>query len=266
VSRPDTGGACTLNFEERGSGRPLVILHGLLGSLANWRGVARALAVRFRVVSLDARNHGRSPHTAVHGYPAMAADTAATIESLGLGPSTVIGHSMGGKTAMTLALMRPDLVERLVVLDIAPRAYLEAEGTADVVRALAEIDLSDVSGRGDVEARLATAVPDAGMRAFLMMNLRRQGEEGFSWRCNLETLVRCGREIAMEVESEEAYRGPALFVRGGWSRYVTGSDDARIRTLFPAADILTLPEAGHWLHVEAPEALVDCVARFAAAD
>ncbi len=266
MSQPETGGACTLNFEERGSGRPLVILHGLLGSLANWRGVARALADRFRVVSLDARNHGRSPHAAEHSYAVMAADTAAAIEDLGLGPSTIIGHSMGGKTAMTLALTRPDLVERLVVLDIAPREYPETEGAVDVVRALAGLDLSSVSGRGEVEARLATVVADAGMRAFLLMNLRRDGEDSFSWRCNLEALVSCGREIAAAIQTEGAYGGPTLFVRGSWSRYVTGSDEARIRQLFPAADILTLPEAGHWLHVEASEALVDCIARFAAAD
>jgi len=266
VSESEPGGTCTLNFEERGSGRPLVILHGLLGSLANWRGVARAMAGKFRVVSLDARNHGRSPHAAEHSYPAMAADVAAAIESLDLGASTVIGHSMGGKTAMTLALTRPDLVEQLAVLDIAPRAYPQSGGPDDVVRALADIDLSDVTDREEVEARLATSVLDAAMRAFLLMNLRRDGEDGFSWRCNLDALVRCEGEIAAEIESEHAYEGPTLFVRGAWSRYVTDSDETRIRRLFPAADILTLPEAGHWLHVEATEALVGCLARFAAVD
>ena len=259
-------GAVVLHSEERGSGRPLVILHGLLGSIANWRGIARTLSESLRVVSLDARNHGRSEHAAAHGYAVMAADTAATMERLGLVPATVMGHSMGGKTAMTLALTRPELVERLIVLDMAPRTYRDAEGPAEVVHALAELDLAGLGSREDVDRALAERIHDAATRSFALMNLKRDPVRGFSWRCNLDVLARSLPDLAAGVESDGTYDGPVLFVRGAWSRYITDSDETRIRALFPAAEVVTLPEAGHWLHVEAPDALIATLSRFLGED
>jgi esterase len=261
VSPTDPAGPLRLNCEERGEGRPIVILHGLLGSLANWRGIARTLSATWRVVSFDARNHGRSPHSALHDYPAMAEDVAGMIEAMTLGPVVVLGHSMGGKTAMRLALNRPDLVSGLLVVDMAPRAYPLEGGPVDVIAALRRIDLSSVNSREEVDRRLASEIPDAATRNFAMMNLYRS-DQGFAWRCNLAGLARSTSDIAAPIESEGVFGGPARFIRGAWSRYVTESDEVRIRELFPAASIVTVAAAGHWLHVEAPASLVGEIQSF----
>lgn len=183
------------------------------------------------------------------------------IESLGIGPVVVLGHSMGGKTAMQLALDRPDLVSGLLVVDMAPRAYSIEGGPADVVAALRRIDLRAVKSRDEVDSRLASEVPDAATRSFALMNLYR-GDDGFAWRCNLAGLAGSRADIAAAIDSDRVFAGPGRFLRGAWSRYVTESDEMRIRELFPAATIVTIAAAGHWLHVEAPASLVGEIQNF----
>lgn len=250
-----------LAFDEHGAGRPLVILHGLYGSKRNWATIAGELAGRFRVLCVDLRNHGTSPWHERHDYPALAADVAELIRTVAGGPAAVLGHSMGGKAAMLLALTEPALVERLVVVDIAPA---RSPGTAAIdPRVLAAVPLEACPRRADVEAALAGQVPAAAVRSFLVKNLA-SGPEGLVWKVNLAALRRHYADILgfPDVPPGRVFAGPTLFVAGGRSGYVQPEHHAAIRELFPAAAIEVIPEAGHWVHAEAPREFLAVVGRF----
>ncbi len=235
-------------------GETLLILHGLLGSGRNWASIAKRLAGRFKVITLDLRNHGGSPWADVMSYPAMAADVRAYIERHALGPVTVIGHSMGGKTAMRLALDAPSLVERLVVVDIAPVNY--DHSTGEYVEALRRLDLVGTTSRNQVDERLAADVPEAAIRAFLLQNLVR-GEDGFSWRANLDALSAAMPELmAFPTGEHDSYRGPTLLLAGASSNYVQPAHRPLIEALFAKADIRKIADAGHWVHAEQPTAFL----------
>lgn len=239
-------------------GPPLVIAHGLFGAARNWSGLSKRYAKDQRVIAVDMRNHGDSPHDAVHDYPAMAGDLARVIDRSG-GPAQVLGHSMGGKAAMTLALTRPDLVERLIVADIAPVSYGHTQqGYIDAMRA---VDLSAVFRRSDVDPILMEAAPEAGVRAFLLQNLVIKDGRA-RWRINLDALeANMGALVGFPTLGGR-YEGPALFVHGGASAYVTEAHHGEIRRLFPAAEIVAIPGAGHWLHAEQPQAFLQATLRF----
>ena len=253
--------ALELAFQEIGEGPPVVILHGLFGSKRNWTSIARQLAMTHRVLSIDLRNHGESPWDSRHDYPSLAADVTWLLEQQIGGPSAVIGHSMGGKAAMVLALTRPDLVARLVVVDIPPA---ESIGTQDVfIRAMQQVPLATLTQRTEVNALLSEAIPDPAIRGFLLTNLA-AGPDGLSWAINLDTL-------ASEFETIRSFPDmpvarpcgkPTLFLLGGRSDYVQPRHHADIRRLFPAAEIAVIPEAGHWVHAEAPAAFLAAVQRF----
>lgn len=244
---------------EHGTGRPLVILHGLFGSARNWATIARRLGARRRAIALDLRNHGASPWTHDMDYPAMAADVRDVIAPFGR--SAVLGHSMGGKTAMTLALLYPGLVERLVVVDIAPVAYA-GRSHGDTIRAMQAADLA-VERRAQVEEQLRDGVPDPSLRAFLLQNLV-SDDGGLRWRLNLDVLLDHMDEIMGWPEETEGrrYDGPTLVLAGETSDYVRPEHHARIRALFPAAEIRTVPGAGHWPHAEQPERFLAMVEEF----
>lgn len=254
-----------LSFHDIGHGEPhgepIVILHGLFGSKRNWGAIAKRLSTHHRVVTLDLRNHGDSPWIDGMNYVDLADDVAATLKRLGLGPCTVIGHSMGGKTAMTLALNCPQLVKRLVVVDIAP---VEREtGFGTYIEAMAEVPLATCDSRGDVEAHLADVVPNALVRSFLVQNLvRDQGV--YRWRINLAALDNGMDEIAdfPAPKHHQSYLGPTLFVAGGTSDYIQAHHTPAITRLFPAATVVHIPGAGHWLHAEAPELFLKEVTAF----
>jgi pimeloyl-ACP methyl ester carboxylesterase len=242
---------------------PLVIAHGLFGSAQNWRSLARRLARGRRVIAADLRNHGDSGWDAEAGYPAMAGDLAETIRTEAGGRADMLGHSMGGKAAMALALTAPDAVRRLVVADIAPVAYDHAHG--DYVAAMRALDLGRVSRRSDADPLLAAAIPQPALRAFILQNLVVE-DGGARWRVNLDAL-----EANMEALlgfpaalSRKSWSGPALFLRGGASDYVRDAHLPAVRALFPAAVVKTLPEAGHWLHADRPEAFLAAVEGFLA--
>lgn len=253
--------AVELAFQEVGQGPPVVILHGLFGSKRNWTSIARQLAATHRVFAVDLRNHGESPWDARHDYPALADDVAQFLEQSLDEPSAVIGHSMGGKVAMVLALTRPDLVERLVAVDIPPA---ESIGTQDAfIEAMRHVPLATLTRRTEVDALLAEAIPDRGVRSFLLTNVV-SGPEGLSWAINLDTLA---SEFAVirgfpDMAAVEPFAKPALFLVGGRSEYVQPQHHAEIRRLFPAAEIAVIPDAGHWVHAEAPEAFLAAVQRF----
>lgn len=230
---------------------PLLIVHGLFGSGRNWGVIARRLASDRLVLTPDMRNHGQSFWSAQHGYPDLAGDLVALIEAevetKGSGPVDVVGHSMGGKAAMVLALTRPDLVRRLVVADIAPVTYGHSQlGNIAAMRA---VDLSRVEKRSDAVAQLATRVADPTLQAFFTQSLDVTGRR---WRLHLDTLEREMPKILSFPELSGQFAAPTLFLTGGRSDYVQAAHRPRIRALFPKARFARLPNAGHWLHAEAP--------------
>jgi pimeloyl-ACP methyl ester carboxylesterase len=239
---------------------PLVLLHGLFGSAANFGVAARRLACDRPVVGLDLRNHGASPHADGMAYGAQAADVAAALQGLGLPPAVVVGHSMGGKVAMRLALDRPDLVRALVVADIAPVAYEPAfRGYA---AAMLGLRLRPGLTRAEADAALAAAVPEAGVRAFLLQNLRLDAAP--RWRIGLRQIA----EGLPQIEGWSGggqYAGPVLSLAGGRSDYVRAEHRALFRAMFPACRFATLRDAGHWLHADRPEEFAATLGAFAAA-
>ncbi|HEY1721095.1 MAG TPA: alpha/beta fold hydrolase [Magnetospirillaceae bacterium] len=241
-----------------GEGTPLLILHGLFGSGRNWGGIARTLAHEGRQVHLlDARNHGGSPWGASMTYPEMAADVAAHIEKLGRGAVDVIGHSMGGKASMTLALTRPDLVKRLVVVDIAPVTYRGGaqEPYGAYIDAMKSLDLGAIKRRAEADAQLAGAITDASMRAFLVQNLE-SGETGYHWRINLDGIAANLPALTSFPEIDAQYDGPMTVLAGELSNYVRPRDEATIMKFFPQAKIVVVDGAGHWPHADQPERLL----------
>lgn len=241
---------------EFGAGRPLVILHGLFGAARNWATIGRRLGEQRHVVALDQRNHGGSPWVEDMTYPTLAGDVRDVIAPLGR--SAVLGHSMGGKAAMTLALLYPGLVERLVVVDIAPVAY-GGRHHGGYIRAMQEADLSAVRRRSEVEEMLRDSIEDPAIRAFLMQNLAPAEDGGMRWRLNLDVLAGAIPDIMGwpgEALAGRRYEGPVLVLIGGRSDYVQPEHHARIRNYFPQARTESLPECGHWPHAEQPESFL----------
>jgi esterase len=251
----------SLSVSETGAGAPLVILHGLFGSKRNWASIAHRLAATRRVISIDLRNHGESPWDERHDYPALAADVAAVIEQRAGGPAAVLGHSMGGKAAMVLALVRPELVERLIVVDIAP--VRSTATPIEYVRAMRALPLAAFGQRLDVKEALAPAIPDPLVRGFLTLNLV-SGPAGFAWTVNLEAIEHNFEAILgfPDFPAGRQFMKPALFLAGGRSEYVRPEHHAEIRRLFPAATIEVIDRAGHWVHADAADAFVAAVDAF----
>ena len=241
----------SLAYREYGKGPPMVILHGLFGSAQNWHSMAERLAESYRVFACDLRNHGDSPWADGMTFPEMADDLETLIEEKGLAPATVLGHSVGGKTAMLVALKHPDLIDALIVVDIAPVAY--DEPFLDYIRAMQKIAPAGVRRRADVDAALAAAVPDAATRLFLLQNLVEQHGR-LEWRINLEAIVANMDDLLgfPDVSALE-YEGRALFVSGARSDYIGRTYHGQIYELFPQAEFAVIEGAGHYPHVEQPE-------------
>jgi esterase len=249
-----------LHFKESGQGRAVVLLHGLFGSAYNWHPIAVRLAETFHVFALDQRNHGQSPHSAAMDYPLMAADVDKFFAARGLADALVIGHSMGGKTAMQLALHFPHRVRKLVVADMAPRAYAPAHDK--IFAALLALDLPKFPTRAQIEEALAPEIPNPVLRRFLLKNLGRAPAGGFFWKINLRDLAENYWRLREPVAGDKPYSGPALFIRGGQSKYLRPEDEPLIREWFPAAQIQTIAEAGHWVHADEPEKFLRLVLEF----
>lgn len=241
-------------------GPPLIILHGLLGANGNWHTLSRTKFQKIATVyAVDQRNHGRSPHTDRIDYPSMAGDLRDFIDEHGLSPADLLGHSMGGKTAMQTALSYPDRVHRLIVVDMAPRAYPpDHQGLLD---ALDRIDPRKYGSRDAIDTALAEGVPDWRIRQFLLKNLRYDGET-YSWKMNLPAIRRHYDEITAEIRSDTTFDGPTLFVGGGNSDYILDEDHEDIRRLFPGVEFATIDGAGHWVHADAPDEFAAVVTEF----
>ncbi len=256
------------------TGPRVVFLHGLFGQGRNWASIGRALAEDGRRVTLiDLPDHGSSPWTDRVDYLAMAQAVSDELAALGE-PATLVGHSMGGKVAVLVALRRPELLRALVVVDVAPVEYPEVGGRSDdpdeeaspfagFIAAMRAVDLAALRGRQDADAALRPAVPDDAVRAFLLQSLVREGD-GWRWRVNLEVLQ---RDLPVlrgfpEPPPGSRYDGPALWIAGARSHYVLPQDRERIDALFPAARLVRVKGAGHWVHSERPEVFTDALRRF----
>lgn len=248
-----------LHYQQVGQGKPIVILHGLMGSADNWRTLGLRMGEQLSVYMIDQRNHGHSPHTEVWDYPHMAADVVRLIEEQNLGPVTLMGHSMGGKTAMYLAAYYPHLVERLIVVDMASRE--NKRGHDEILAALNAADIRHTDKRHEVEAQLMQGIPEASTRQFIMKALYREGE-GFAWRFNLKVITEQYDHILQGMDGNPVFDKPTLFVKGELSNYIRVQDWSDILELFPQADLAVIDGAGHWVHAEAPNAFLDAVGAF----
>lgn len=251
-----------LYFRSYGSGHPLIILHGLLGSGGNWHTLSsRWFGQHFTVYAVDQRNHGRSPHSPEFDYEAMVADLVEFMKDQGLASAHVLGHSMGGKTAMHLALAHPERVDRLVVADMAPRAYPPSHDM--IFDALHSIDPAKYGSRQEIDRALAQKIRDTGTRQFLLKNLAHDpASGGYTWQMDLEAIYNGYDRLNEPIASDHTFDKPALFIRGERSDYVRDEDISGIKWLFPEAEVVTIPDAGHWVHADAPEPFAKAVLAF----
>lgn len=254
-----------LHYRDAGSPRtgqpPILLLHGLFGSQANWGSVARRLAAGQRVIAVDLRNHGQSFHAPRLNYPDMAADVLALLDALAIPQAIVVGHSMGGKVAMQLALTRPERVAGLAVVDIAPVTYAHDFGS--ILGGFAAVDLPGLISRGDADRAMQAYIPQSGVRAFLLQNLVRD-PSGWRWRVNLDAVAACQGEIVgfPLLPGDARYAGTAHFIHGGLSDYVLPYHRQDIDALFPRARLCCVADAGHWVYAERPDGFAACLEQF----
>ncbi|MEP2937663.1 MAG: alpha/beta fold hydrolase [Gilvibacter sp.] len=235
-----------------GEGSPLVILHGFLGMGDNWKSLGNRFATDGHQVHLvDQRNHGRSFHNAEFSYELMAQDVKRYCEANALEQIAVIGHSMGGKTAMQLAVTHPDLVNKLVVADIAPKLYPEHHH--EILKGMFGVFNADLASRSQADAILSQYVKEAGVRQFLLKNLYWKDKQTLGLRVNLPALSDHYKEVGKPLDSSALYKGQSLFLRGDRSGYIEDQDQLLIKKHFPDSRLLTVSNAGHWLHAENPE-------------
>jgi len=249
-----------LHFKQYGQGSPLLILHGFMGTLDNWHSLANQFGNTNLVYALDQRNHGKSAHSSRHTLALMVADVKLFIDTHQLQKVSIIGHSMGGKVAMQFALDYPNLVDKLIVVDIAPKQY--QRGHDDVFKAIFSVDLVQIETRKQAEQMMEKYLPDFGTRQFLLKNLDRREDGTYAWKMNLQTLHADYDEIIKAVVSNGKFFGETLIIKGGNSRYITQEDEADFEELFPNNEIITIPGAGHWVHAEAPQAFFEAVTNF----
>jgi pimeloyl-ACP methyl ester carboxylesterase len=249
-----------LSFKQYGQGEPLLILHGLFGGSDNWHTIATRLADHFHVVVPDLRNHGQSPHSDEMTYVAMAADVAELLATLGWTSAIILGHSMGGKVAMQLAVTRPDLVKKLVVADMAPRGYTPVHN--EIIAAMAALDVGSFSSRTAIEEALAGPIPSLKLRRFLLKNLGRAADGTFVWKINLSAIAAGYPHLRVAIAGPQTYAGPVLFIRGSRSEYIRAAGEPSIPDVFPQAKIRTIEGAGHWLHADNPDEFVRLVREF----
>lgn len=245
-------------------GFPLVVLHGLFGSGDNWHTIARRLGSSRRIVSPDLRNHGDSPHSELFTFPAMAGDVAELLHDRRFESADILGHSLGGKVGMELALSSPELVRRLIVVDIAPKRY--RPHNVELRDAMLALDLDKIETRREAERALAERVPDRTVQLFLLKNLVHGEERGFRWRLNLEGISRSFENTGEPIAPGRRFEGPVLFLYGDRSDYLDPeSDRAYITELFPRAEIRRVDGATHWVHADRPDEVVGEIERFLSA-
>ena len=249
-----------LNYKVLGDGYPLIILHGLFGALDNWITLGRSFGEDFETYLVDQRNHGKSPHTPEHSYPDLAQDLIEFMDQLGLSKALLLGHSMGGKTVMEVALSHPERVAGLVIADMAPVQYESHHDS--VFRALEAVRFDEIENRSQAERIMSLHIQEPGVIQFLLKNIDRSPEGKYSWKMNLPVLRAEYDKILEEIPGNRVYSGPTLVIRGGASPYVQDPYLPAYRELFPALELETLPDIGHWVHAEAPGDFYEIVLNF----
>jgi esterase len=250
-----------LFFRKAGTGRPLIILHGLFGSSDNWFSLSKVFSEQFTIYTIDQRNHGQSPQSDDFNYQLLTDDLEQFITDHAIANPVIIGHSMGGKTAMNLAVKRPELVGELIVVDIAPKSYPVHHD--QILDGLNSINLASITSRTEADTQLAAYVPETDVRQFLLKNLTRDVEGRFTWKINLRAIDTHIEEIGEGMQYEGTFSKPTLFIKGARSSYFKEGDDALIMKLFPLAKIETL-DTGHWVQAEKPQEFVSTVLNFLA--
>jgi pimeloyl-ACP methyl ester carboxylesterase len=243
-----------------GHGDPLVILHGLFGTSDNWMGLARQFAADHTVVLVDLRNHGRSPHHPEMTYAAMVEDMVRLLDKEWMHRVHMIGHSMGGKVAMNLALAHPDLVEKLMIVDIGVKAY--PGGHETILEALQRLPIQDITSRTEAQEILQEWIKDEAVVQFLLKNLVRLPKGGFQWKMNLEAIALHYPQILARVDAQHEFDHPTLFVRGERSNYILDQDWSEIQSIFPNSELITIQNSGHWVHAEQPIPFSETVKTF----
>ncbi|MDA0315192.1 MAG: alpha/beta fold hydrolase [Bacteroidetes bacterium] len=248
-----------LNFKKSGSGLPLVILHGLFGSADNWFSIAKDLESTFSLYLVDQRNHGDSPHSSEWNYQVMVEDLRELLDAEGLDTVYLMGHSMGGKTVMNFAVTYPERVHKLIVGDITPRYYPIHHQL--ILEGLNALDLTRLQSRKEANEHLMAYIPELGIRQFLLKSLGRDAH-GFVWKINLPVITEHIEEIGKALPPGTIFDGASLFLGGANSSYIQEQDIASIKSHFPSAEWVSIPNAGHWLHAEQPQAVVEEICRF----
>lgn len=248
-----------LNYKAIGEGKPIIILHGVFGSLDNWLTIGKKLSESFKIYLVDLRNHGDSFHDEEFTYEAMAGDLVNFIKDEKIDNPVIIGHSMGGKVAMKFGVKHPELFDRLIIVDIAPRAYPPHH--QNILKGLNSIDLKALKSRKEADEQLASYVPEPGERQFLLKNLKREGES-FMWKLNLPVITEKINNVGEGLEDKLATDKPTLFIRGENSDYITNKDNISIVAFFPNSEVKTVKNAGHWVHAQNPEAVIELITGF----
>ena len=243
-----------LHYKKIGSGLPIVILHGLFGSSDNWQTLGKRLGEDYEVYLVDMRNHGRSPHSDTHNYDVMAADIYAFFREHHLYDAVLVGHSMGGKAAITFAQQNPDLIEKLIVVDMGLKQYPSHHDL--IIESLKAVDLNLVKSRQEAYEVVSGYLEDEGVKQFLLKNLYWVEKGQLGWRFNLEVLENQLQEILVASDDVQVDL-PTLFIRGELSNYILESDYETIKERFPKAQIETIRGVGHWVHAEAPDAFYE---------
>lgn len=243
-----------------GEGQPLIILHGVFGTSDNWQTFAKQIADRYQIFLLDQRNHGLSPHSDKFDYHVMADDIREFIDTHQLKSPIILGHSMGGKAAMFFATKYPEQFEKLIVVDIAPRAYPVHH--QKILEALGAVKIDKISSRKEAEDQMKPIIADFGIRQFLLKNLKREDNDSFSWKLNLPVISENIERIGEAVDDSQPVDKPVLFAGGEKSDYIREEDHTLIKKIFPRARIVSIPGAGHWVHAEQPKLLLKEVTNF----
>lgn len=246
-----------LHHKEIGSGPALLIMHGLLGSLDNWSTISRSLAEYFTVFMLDLRNHGKSPHTEAFSYELMAKDVLRFIEDHEISLPHMIGHSMGGKVLFEMLRSGSDQLGKKIVLDIAPKAYPDVH--FNILDVMEKMPLTQIRGRSEAEEWMKTYIDDQRVRQFILKNLDRNSHQEFEWKVNLSAVSKNYTNISSAISLDHIVDGEIYFVHGQLSDYVNHSDEDEIRCIFPQAKFIAVEGAGHWIHADQPQKLIEII-------
>ena len=254
-----------LAYKKLGQGRPLIILHGLYGSLDNWYSIGKALSTNFEVYLVDQRNHGHSPHSESHTYKNLQEDLFEFFNSHNISKAILVGHSMGGKTAMLFAILHPELIEKLIIVDIAPKAYTSLQNYQshaivhlNIMQAFLSTEISQMQSREQIDNEFSKYIKEKNIRQFLLKNVSRSND-GFKWKLNVQALSNALPNILEGLDIKEIQKSkykpdfPVLFIKGEKSDYIIDDDLFLIKQIFPKSEMVTIFDAGHWVHSEQPE-------------